>query len=510
MERRRLISQAKKKASAEADEQSKKKFKDIMDKTRGSIKGKTEEEKLRNGKELESLRLFFNGLNYNMFLTVVTLGNIRGKHLIALCSGSRKLREYGNRSFQLVDNKGKLIGLPRDQHLFRLLLDKKGIPIPFGKTPRKTYIEKTIGGRVWAFGYDGFEKNVYYASRSHPTLRDIIQVKHRLNDDAYCLDNKGRVWLLGNTGSISGLGNNYQGEFPAMIPTLKNIVQIDCVSLHTLCLDNQGQVWGHGWNDKGQLGLEDIDTITENVPFLNPFLKDIIQVSCGKYHSVCLDQQGKVWVFGLNDNFQLGLGNTQNKNIPTLNPYLKDIVQVNCGNYHSLCLDDQGRVWGFGSNYHYQLGLQDIHVGNIPVLIHDLEGIIQVSARHDHSLCLDNQGRVWSFGYGISDGMMLQNSKTLSYQPLLIPELENIVQVSADRHKSLCLDGRGKIWTIEQGKKDMNRIIRINQITSYENDETDDGNYKNYDVKRIPYVKNVIQIDSGGEEYYIFIKDRNY
>lgn len=216
-------------------------------------------------------------------------------------------------------------------------------------------------------------------------------------------------------------------------------------------------------------------------------------------------------MFGLNDNFQLGLGNTQNRNIPTLNPYLKDIVQISCGNYHSLCLDNQGRVWSFGSNYHYQLGLQDIHVGSIPVLIHDLERIIQVSARHDHSLCLDNQGRVWSFGYGVSGGMMLQNSKTLSYQPLLIPELKNIVQVSADRHKSLCLDDRGKIWTIEEGKKDMDRLIRINQITSYENDDgTDDRDYKNYDVKRVPYVKNVIQIDSGGEEYYIFIKDRNY
>ena len=37
----------------------------------------------------------------------------------------------------------------------------------------------------------------------------------------------------------------------------------------------------------------------------------IISISCGREHTLCLDQNGKIWVFGVNTNGELGIG--QNK-----------------------------------------------------------------------------------------------------------------------------------------------------------------------------------------------------
>jgi hypothetical protein len=52
------------------------------------------------------IRELLNLVDYNTFLTMVTAGQIRGKHLIALCNSSKKLNGYCNRSFQPVNAEG--------------------------------------------------------------------------------------------------------------------------------------------------------------------------------------------------------------------------------------------------------------------------------------------------------------------------------------------------------------------------------------------------------------------
>jgi hypothetical protein len=46
--------------------------------------------------------------------------------------------------------------------------------------------------------------------------------------------------------------------------------------------------------------------------------RDISQIACGYSHTAILKNNGEMYIFGRNDNRQLGLGHNKNKNVPQL------------------------------------------------------------------------------------------------------------------------------------------------------------------------------------------------
>jgi hypothetical protein len=109
-------------------------------------------------------------LDYNTFVNVILYGDIKGKDLINLCSSSRKLNEYCNRSFQPLNNQGMPYGEEQTQYLFRLLLNKAQVKIPLGRSPRALYIKKFAR----TFHYFG------YSSIDHG--KHVFQLANDLND----------------------------------------------------------------------------------------------------------------------------------------------------------------------------------------------------------------------------------------------------------------------------------------------------------------------------------------
>jgi alpha-tubulin suppressor-like RCC1 family protein len=47
---------------------------------------------------------------------------------------------------------------------------------------------------------------------------------------------------------------------------------------------------------------------------------------------------------------QLGLGDFYRRSTPTIIPELSNIVQIDSGGYHTLALNNIGKVYSFGSN----------------------------------------------------------------------------------------------------------------------------------------------------------------
>ena len=184
---------------------------------------------------------------------------------------------------------------------------------------------------------------------------------------------------LTNTGEIYSFGNNFNGELgygnyddtniPTLIPNLYNIIQISSGANHSLALSNDGKIYSFGINNNGQLGLG--DNSSRNIPTL--ILKipnNIIQISAGGDHSLALSNDGKIYSFGKNNKGQLGLGNYTDINIPTLiSKMSNNIIQISAGAKHSLCLSSSGKIYSFGKNKSGQLGLGDDDDRNIPTLI---------------------------------------------------------------------------------------------------------------------------------------------
>jgi len=74
-------------------------------------------------------------------------------------------------------------------------------------------------------------------------------------------------------------------------------------------IDYEGQVWGWGGNDSGQLG----DNTTKNkcTPVtIRGTKKTFCSIAAGGVHTMGIDYTGQVWGWGRNDNALLGVYNS--------------------------------------------------------------------------------------------------------------------------------------------------------------------------------------------------------
>ena len=189
---------------------------------------------------------------------------------------------------------------------------------------------------------------------------DVKQIACSLHY-TFILKNDGSVWSCGyNDYGQLGLGDTTKRNIFTKITTNINndVKQIYCGYLHTFILKNDGSVWSCGRNISGQLGLNDTtyrNTFTQVTTNIN---NDIKQIACGRYHTFILKNDGSVWSCGYNNNGELGLNDKTNRlTFTKVTTNVSDVKQIACGDYHSFILKNDGSVWSCGLNTYGQLGL---------------------------------------------------------------------------------------------------------------------------------------------------------
>jgi len=252
-------------------------------------------------------------------------------------------------------------------------------------------------------------------------------------------------------------GDNYSGQLgvqgrpayfsPVLVPGLQGKA-IFAGSFHTIVIDLNDEVWAFGSNSSGQLGLP--PDAKGGVPqkVLLPSMKPLKAktVAVGGRHTVVIDLENSVWVFGDNYHGQLGLGNEQSRPheaqhyIPTQLPGIK-AKAVSAGENHTVIVDLKGEVWTFGSNAYGQLGLGDTNHRFTPARIPGLWAR-DVSAGDYHTIIIDlDLGAVWSFGYN-KYGQLGLGDTTDRIVPVRIPGLLRAKAVSAgSKHTILIASG---------------------------------------------------------------------
>ncbi len=236
----------------------------------------------------------------------------------------------------------------------------------------------------------------------------------------------GSPYVFGD--STYGLDEWTDKETPTEL-NVTNIVQISTSKYHTLYLDNKGQVYVSGYNDKGQLGIGDMEW--EGGEQLNPYLNNIISISVGYAHSLVLDSSGQVYSFGSNEYGQLGLGDNIDRNIPTLIPGFNNVVQIVANEYVSTILTNNGQI--------YVSGLMSENLNSF-ILVPELINIIQISLHSGRLLALNNQGQVYMYYYSA----FIPGSNT----PLLILESFNIAQILVTHNNIILLTIDGLIYIL--------------------------------------------------------------
>lgn len=131
------------------------------------------------------------------------------------------------------------------------------------------------------------------------------------------------------------------------------------------------------------------------------FANELLDAASGKNHSLLLFKNGKILPYGDNSFGQLGLSKTiDNQSITKKNPLYVDIpikfISIAVGLDFSLAVAEDGSLWGWGNNRNYQLGLSNPQNIEEPQLLSKIKGWKKVFAGGYEALALKEDGNLWN------------------------------------------------------------------------------------------------------------------
>ncbi|XP_037544147.1 RCC1-like G exchanging factor-like protein [Nematolebias whitei] len=201
----------------------------------------------------------------------------------------------------------------------------------------------------------------------------------------------------------------------------------------------------------------------------------------------------KLWGMGLNKDSQLGFQRTQHSRersydyvlepspvaLPLVAPLQTRVVQVSCGRAHSLVLTDREGVFSMGNNAYGQCGRtivdQEVYSGSH--VIHRIEGfssrVVQVACGQDHSLFLTETGKVFACGWG-ADGQTGLGHHSVSSQPVEVGgDLAGVAvqQISSYGDCSLAVSRDGRLFG--WGNSEYRQLASVTEFTQVRRDRRD-------------------------------------
>jgi len=182
----------------------------------------------------------------------------------------------------------------------------------------------------------------------NPKLRLITGIPKVSKVDGY----GGLTGLLTENGEVFQLGcisrNKYSGvSRPEKVEGLPRISALSIGGIYRLALSESGEVWS--WTDGNPCSSGFVDRKGEiPTPTKITGLPKIVAVSTGSRHAMALDVNGKIWVWGTNHDWQLGIPESTCELSPVQLNGLPPIKAITTGWFESAALTIAGKVllWG--------------------------------------------------------------------------------------------------------------------------------------------------------------------
>lgn len=236
-------------------------------------------------------------------------------------------------------------------------------------------------------------------------------------------------------------------------------------------MEERGSVYVTGLNDRGQLGLGDMEprkffTCVPNLKGLG-----VCFVASGADMSYAITQEHDVYVWGgggvgrtgINPNIRKRGNAAKEQNwlepIPVTDLQGEECSAVTVGASHCLALGRGGDCFVWGDNDAGQLGLGDF-TNKVSVCINNsFPPVAQVCTGSNHSAALTRSGKVYTWGHGsygrlgIGETERIGSDEKLKYffpVPNLLSTLEPITQISCGADHMLA-KGNSGVWTWGNG-----------------------------------------------------------
>jgi len=320
-------------------------------------------------------------------------------------------------------------------------------------------------GTVWAWGEDR-DGICGYVSTDSTAVHQIIglrNIKKIAAGSNFCLALRadGSVWSWGgNRNGQLGLGSSRSYEdVPNQIYGLTNIVDISAGTNHALAVRENGHIYAWGSNVDYQLGDGTADDSSSPIRLS---VRNIVQVAAGACHSLMLDEDGQVWGTGTNSYGEIGDSTTSANRSPGKSDMTKAIF-IAAGENFSLAIDHLNELNAWGRNRFGQLGRGTTTDRDYPVSTDLTHAVKKVAAGGESAIALTTDGNVWTWGDNI-DGQLGVGTTRDEYSPVRISELSNCVDVDINGHNGAAIQSDGTLWI--WGSNDTN-TLGLNQPLYY-------------------------------------------
>ena len=266
------------------------------------------------------------------------------------------------------------------------------------------------------------DNSIVWKNGKHVELRykhavNIANIKIKLTSNGWCK----HAFIYTFDNELYGFGsNNYaqigckKGKIYIKKPKLVKysfdsmIKYISCGYGHSIFLTINGNVYGSGDNDFGQLtdkfvnNKKNINIEIQNIMNTN----DVIKVGCGTHCSFILSNNNILNIFGY---FKY-----KHRIIP-------NVIDFNCGGIHAGYITLKREIYMIGHNGYCQCGLlSDIdYCDYIPNELLTNKQINSVTCGYAHTIIKTNNNEYYSFGLNEDKQLLLNNNQRMSLPTLI-------------------------------------------------------------------------------------------
>lgn len=276
----------------------------------------------------------------------------------------------------------------------------------------------------------------------------------------------GSVWGWG-LNCLGQAGNGTSGAFqkvskPSQVKLPGPAVRVAAGNNFSICILEDGSMWGWGSNDCKQLACED-----ERLHFAFPIqiqgIEDVKDIGAGDGYAVALKKDGTVWSWGSNCSGQLANGTNRRTHIPVqaINPadpsgFLQRIDRITVGSRTVMGCTEEGVLYIWGDGEFGQLGdrhpRRPGHFGTCPVMPADPDqepGVMRHVSGMAMARCFVNvvsEGQLYCWGTN-QHGELGMESAPYVDTPVRHPLMRDVKHVACGMNHTLVLKKDGTVWS---------------------------------------------------------------
>ena len=239
-------------------------------------------------------------------------------------------------------------------------------------------------------------------------------------------------------------------------------------SQHTICVTNKGKVYTFGWNNYGQCGVPINSTIVlkselENNRLINvnkfneldlkilnridgvkiPQIDEIIlsnSITCGEDYTLIVDQEGKLWAFGLNLNGQLGLGHCEQIDKPS-----EVVIENNNSDNNNNKNSQKNSNMNSQNNINNSANKKNNNNNNIKKKLNLVKSAGYIN------FCTTDEGNIYMWPWGDKEGNVHYTPKKFYLSPL--QEKEKVTSIACGNNFCLMLNNNGMVYSMGKSNK---------------------------------------------------------